>query len=90
MSQAESDRGPTNLLDSIEPIVLAVVRDERLHDGRVEMRELVVEDEGLEQLEEDGRALVLSEELVHRLEQAATLWKQAFQKLAISVSWDRL
>lgn len=25
-----------------------------------------------------------------RLEQAATLWKQAFQKLAISVSWDRL
>ncbi len=25
-----------------------------------------------------------------RLEQAATLWKQAFQKLNISVSWDRL
>lgn len=26
----------------------------------------------------------------NRLEQAATLWKQAFQKLNISVSWDRL
>lgn len=25
-----------------------------------------------------------------RLEQTATLWKQAFQKLSISVSWDRL